>query len=76
VLWYDFIWNPLNRATHGVGRAELGRLFPGFAADLERATLAPPLARLVAPRSERAARALAALPWLRGHYLGLLRRRC
>jgi ubiquinone/menaquinone biosynthesis C-methylase UbiE len=74
VLWYDFIWNPLNRATHGLGRGELGELFPGFAADLERATLAPPLARLVAPRSGRAARALAALPWLRGHYLGLLRR--
>jgi ubiquinone/menaquinone biosynthesis C-methylase UbiE len=74
VLWYDFIWNPLNRATHGVGRGELRDLFPGFTADLERATLAPPLARLVAPRSGRAAAALAELPWLRGHYLGLLRR--
>jgi alpha-beta hydrolase superfamily lysophospholipase len=44
------------------------------ALELERATLLPPLARLVAPRSRLAARALARLPWLRGHYLGLLRR--
>jgi SAM-dependent methyltransferase len=73
LLWYDFIWNPLNSATRGIDRAQLRDLFPGFSLDLERATLAPPLARLVAPRSVLAADLLARLPFLRGHYLGLLR---
>ena len=74
ILWYDFIWNPRNRATLGIGKAELTRLFPGFALDVERATLLPPLARLVAPRSPMAAALLGSLPPLRGHLLGLLRR--
>lgn len=74
VVWYDFIWNPLNSATRGLRRGEIGRLFPGFALELDRATLLPPLARVVAPRSLALARVLGKLTPLRTHYLGLLRR--
>jgi ubiquinone/menaquinone biosynthesis C-methylase UbiE len=74
VLWYDLIWNPLNRATRGLGKGDVARLFPGFRLELERATLAPPLARLVASRSHLVATVLTSLPVLRGHYVGLLRR--
>jgi SAM-dependent methyltransferase len=74
VLWYDFVWNPTNRRTRGVGRRELLALVPGFDGPIERVTLAPPLARLSARISPRLAVALAAVPALRSHQLALLGR--
>lgn len=75
VLWYDFFYdNPWNPDVRGVRAAELRRLFPGFAADLRRVTLAPPLARLVAPISLPLARLLSRLRVLNTHYLAVLRR--
>ncbi len=48
LLWYDFVWNPINRQARGIGLAELGRLFPGWKmVDHRRITVAPPLARLL-----------------------------
>jgi hypothetical protein len=52
----------------------LRRLFPGFAMRIRRVTLAPPLARLVAPRSRLAADLLERLPPLRTHILALIRK--
>lgn len=46
VLWYDFVWNPVNRATVGISRQQVREYFAGWKIiDCERATLAPPLAR-------------------------------
>lgn len=76
IVWHDFFAdNPRNRAVRGVRRRELATLFPGFSADLRRVTLAPPLARLVAPRSPLVASVLEALRVLNTHYVGVLRRR-
>jgi SAM-dependent methyltransferase len=75
LIWYDFIWNPGNPDTRGIRLAELLQLYPGCAVDARRATLAPPLLRLIAPRSRALCRALDAAPFLRSHYLALIRRR-
>ena len=75
LLWYDFTWdNPGNPDVTGMPRGEIRRLFPGWAMDLRRVTLAPPIARrlpvflypLLYP-------VLSALRFLRTHYLGVLR---
>jgi len=70
IVWYDyFISSPANRDVRGVRRREILDLFPGCEIDLRKVTLAPPLARLVAPRSQVAAMLLEKLPFLRSHYL-------
>ena len=76
ILWNDFfVNNPGNSAVRGVRRGEIAGLFPGFRVELRRITLAPPLARAVAPRSQLAAIAIEALRIFNTHYLGVLRRR-
>ena len=76
VLWCDFfVDNPRNPAVRGVRRGEIEALFPGFGCELRRTTLAAPLARVVAPRSQLAATLIEALRVLNTHYVGLLRRR-
>ena len=69
MIWYDFIWNPMNPQTRGIGKREIQRLFPGCVCRFRRITLAPPLARLVVPVSWLLACLLEALPFLRTHYL-------
>jgi SAM-dependent methyltransferase len=74
VLWYDFMYNnPRNRDVRGVRCREIAQLFPNFRLKLHRITLAPPIARRI-PASWLAVLypALAAFPFLRTHYLGLL----
>jgi ubiquinone/menaquinone biosynthesis C-methylase UbiE len=74
LIWYDFIWNPGNPDTRGIRLAALRRLYPGCAIDARRSTLAPPLLRLVAPRSLTLCRALDAVPLFRSHYLAAIRK--
>jgi SAM-dependent methyltransferase len=75
LLWYDLrVNNPGNPDVRRVTREEIAALFPAWRITLERATLAPPLARTLAGRAEMTARFLAAVPWLRTHYLGVLRK--
>lgn len=75
VLWYDFLVdNPRNRDVRGVDRRELSRLYPGWQLDVRRVTLAPPVARFLAPRLWAVAAALSAIPFLCTHYAGTLRR--
>ncbi len=75
VLWYDLrVRNPANPAVRPIGLDELKRLFPGCRLDVERVTLAPPLARAVAPYSWSLASALERIPALRTHYLALIRK--
>ena len=73
VLWYDLRRpNPYNPEVRAVGRSELRRLFPDFRQDLISATLLPPLARRLGAATPQLYPLLAALPWLRTHWLGLL----
>jgi SAM-dependent methyltransferase len=75
IIWSDFFVNsPRNSAVRGVRRREIAEMFPGFHIELRRITLAPPLARAVAPRSQLAATAIEALRVFNTHYLGVLRR--
>lgn len=73
ILWYDFRWNPTNRATRGIGISELRRLFPRCAIVARRVTLAPPLAHIAAPIAPLGARALEAIGLFRSHYLAVIR---
>jgi SAM-dependent methyltransferase len=75
VLWYDLrVNNPRNPDVRRVGREEIAALFPGCRLTLRRVTLAPPLTRLLAARAGTLARVLAAVPALRTHHLGVLRK--
>jgi ubiquinone/menaquinone biosynthesis C-methylase UbiE len=75
IIWYDFFFrNPNNPYVQPVTRDEICRMFPGFSIELRRVTLAPPLARLLAPRSWPICATLAKLPPLCTHYLGALRK--
>ncbi len=73
LLWYDFRTdNPRNPNVRGIGRRELRALFPELAGEVRSATLAPPLARLIAPRSHWLATTLEILPFLRTHLVAVL----
>ncbi len=74
VLWYDFLYNnPRNPEVQGVGSSEIRLLFPGFEIDLQRITLVPFIARRL-PESMLPVLypLLAAVPFLKTHYLGML----
>lgn len=73
LLWYDFaLDNPRNKNVRAVKRAEIVALFPTLRADVRSVTLAPPVARLVAPVSYTLATVLEAIPFLRTHLIGVL----
>jgi ubiquinone/menaquinone biosynthesis C-methylase UbiE len=75
ILWYDFnVNNPWNPDVKGVKKREIARLFTGCHVDLRRITLAPPLARWIAPRSWLLACLLEKIPLLRTHYLAVIRK--
>ena len=69
MLWYDFTVNPTNPDTRAIPRREAVRLFAGCDVAVRSVTLAPPIARLVAPRSWLAAEILESIPLLRSHLL-------
>jgi SAM-dependent methyltransferase len=74
VLWYDFfVDNPRNPDVRGVRRRELDALFPSCEIRVRRVTLAPPLARALAPRLWPLASLLSSLPFLCTHYVGFIR---
>ena len=76
ILWYDFrVDNPRNRDVRGVRAAEIRALFPSCDVSLAPITLAPPLARTIAPWSRLVCSALEAVPLLCTHYLGAIRKR-
>jgi ubiquinone/menaquinone biosynthesis C-methylase UbiE len=75
LLWYDFSYNnPRNPDVHGIGKAEIRRLFPSFSMSARRVTLAPPLGRMVAPLSPLLYHVLVRLKFLCTHYICLLRK--
>ena len=74
IMWYDFfLKNPWSSYVRPVTKAGLRNLFPGCSFDLRRVSLAPPLARLLAPHSWPACAVLARVPPLCTHYLGAIR---
>jgi SAM-dependent methyltransferase len=75
VLWYDlFRASPKNPDVRPVTRREIRALFAGCRLELKRVTLAPPLARGLAPHAWILTMALAGIPWLCTHYLGTITR--
>jgi SAM-dependent methyltransferase len=75
ILWFDLrVDNPRNPEARGLRKREIRALFPGCEVSLKPAVLAPPISRLVAPGSWVLGEALHALPFLRTHYAGLIRK--
>ena len=70
VLWYDFtVDNPRNPDVRGVPLSRLKALFPHGRVDRLRVTLAPPVARAVAPLHPALYTLFNTLPALRTHVL-------
>jgi ubiquinone/menaquinone biosynthesis C-methylase UbiE len=75
IVWYDYhVNNPQNRDVRGVKRRDIGVLFPGCHIELERVTLLPPLAHILAPYSYLACYLLEKISPLCTHYLGVIRK--
>lgn len=73
LMWYDLaIDNPRNANVKGIDKNGLRGLFPGLTAQIQSITLAPPIVRFVAPRSQTLATLLSSIPMLRTHLLALL----
>ena len=76
IIWYDFhVNNPWNPNVRGVRKAEIGRLFPNCHIELERVSLALPLAKVLAPWSWIACHILGRFRFLNTHYLGVIQKR-
>ena len=76
ILWYDFhIDNPRNPSVRKVTVRELATLFPGCEIHSESITLAPPIARILAPLSRQLYDITASIPQLRSHTLAAIRPR-
>ncbi len=75
ILWYDFyINNPQNADVKGVKVEEISALFTGCCIKLKRITLAPPIARIIAPYSMIVCHMLEKLTLLNTHYLGIIKK--
>jgi SAM-dependent methyltransferase len=76
LFWYDVRYDsPSNRNVHAVTRSRVRDLFGGLTGELQSITLAPPLARRLGPLTRFAYPALAPIPPLRSHLIGLLMKR-
>jgi SAM-dependent methyltransferase len=70
VLWYDFtLNNPRNPDVRGMPLQRVKALFPQATITARRVTLAPPIARRVAPIHPMLHTLFNSLPWLRTHIL-------
>ena len=73
VILYDIrVNNPRNQAVRRLTRPEVRSMFPGFSYQFRSATLAPPVARLIAKRSWGLANVLSGIPFLRTHFVAVL----
>lgn len=75
MVWYDFcVPSPNNPDVRAITKAEIRRLFSDCRISVRRLTLAPPIARFVAPRSWVLCTLLNGLPFLRTHLIAAIRR--
>lgn len=75
LVWLDIRYsNPSNPAVHGLPMRRVSGLFPGWPRELSTAGLLPPLARRLGLTAPVAYPLLSALPILRSHLVGRLRR--
>lgn len=75
ILWYDFMYNnPKNPDVKGIKKKEIRALFPDCKYDFSLITLAPPIARKLAPFSWFLCEILGKIPFLRTHYLVIIRK--
>jgi ubiquinone/menaquinone biosynthesis C-methylase UbiE len=75
ILWYDYhMDNPRNPDVRGIKYQEIHALFPKCEIYLQRITLAPPIARLLAPHCWLFCCLLSKIPLLCTHYLGVIRK--
>jgi SAM-dependent methyltransferase len=73
ILWYDLCMNnPNNPDVRGIDRRELSALFPGCKIICNRITLAPPLARVLAPYARTICEILTGLRLLNTHLLAVI----
>lgn len=73
LFWYDVRYdNPRNAEVHGVSAADVRSLFPRLRGSVEKITLLPPLSRRLGPLTPVLYPALATLPGLRTHLIGVL----
>ena len=76
IIWYDYyVNNPWNPDVKGVKNKEIRELFPNCVLFLKRVTLAPPIVRTLVPFSTLLCLILDKVPFLRSHYLGIIRRK-
>lgn len=75
IIWYDYhVNNPWNADVRGITKREIRQLFPECRIELKRITLAPPVARWLAPRSWLLASLLERVPLLCTHYMGVIKK--
>jgi ubiquinone/menaquinone biosynthesis C-methylase UbiE len=73
LIWYDFrVNNPLNSDVRGIGKTEIGQLFPECTITFRRLTLLPPLARFLGNFSPAACQIISATRLLSTHYLAFI----
>lgn len=74
IFIYDYrISDPSNRDTIGIGKVEIGRLFPSFNVERRTLTLAPPIFRRIAPWSTLLGHIIeSCFPFLRTHAIYLI----
>lgn len=73
ILIYDFRFNnPSNANVRKLTRRKIRSLFPDYRRVIRSATLAPPVARAVVPKSWTLATCLETLPFLRSHLVAVV----
>ncbi|MFZ3099916.1 MAG: class I SAM-dependent methyltransferase [Minisyncoccales bacterium] len=76
ILWYDFRFdNPWNPDVKGIEKKEIKELFGDCDYNFNLTTLLPPLARRLAPLSLLACELLAKIPFLKTHYLVVIKKK-
>lgn len=75
ILWYDFRFdNPWNPDVKGIRKKEIMEMFGNCSYCFHLVTLLPPLARALAPTSWLACEILARIPFLKTHYLVVMKK--
>lgn len=75
ILWYDFFLNnPANPDVRGIRKRQIAHLVPDCHIDFHGVSLAPPLARVIAPYSWSGCNVLERIRLFVSHYLIVIKR--